>query len=53
MSFFDKLEELVINYNWKPNTQNCTTGFRKGNFSENVGYTCHWNKEGKLSLIHI
>jgi len=50
MSFFDKLEELVINYNWKPNTQNCTTGFRKGNFSENVGYTCHWNKEGKPML---
>ena len=47
MSYFDKLEELVINYDWKPNpSSQKTTYFRKNSYSLNVGYSCHWRKKG-------
>lgn len=47
---FETLEDMLINYDWKPNKQQCTTNMRKGQYSINVGMTCHWAKEGKPML---
>ena len=49
MSYFDRLEELLDDYDWKPN--NCTDcNMRKKEYSLSVGITCHWNKPGKPYL---
>lgn len=50
MSYFDELERLLKDYDWKPNKHNNTTMMRKGELSVSVGYTCHWNKPGKPFL---
>ena len=50
MSYFDKLEELLINFDWVPNKYSQTTYFRKNAYSLNVGKTCHWTKEGSPIL---
>jgi len=47
---FDELERLIIDYNWRPNKQQNTTGFRKNQYSISVGYTCHWAKPNKPML---
>ena len=47
---FEPLEEMLLNFNWKVNTKSKTTKMRKGQFSLNVGKTCHWMKEGKPIL---
>lgn len=39
---FETLEKMLIDYNWKPNTHTKTTNMRKGQYSINVGKTCHW-----------
>ena len=51
--YFDELERLVKEYDWKVNTQRLTTYFRRGNFSTSVGYTCHWAKPGTPMLPTI
>ena len=50
MSYFDHLEELLKDYDWKVNKHNNTTKMRKGEMSLSVGFTCHWNKPGKPFL---
>jgi len=47
---FETLERMLMEYNWKLNKNNQTTQMRKGQFSENVGLTCHWAKPGKPML---
>ena len=48
--YFDNLERLVINHDWKLNNTPKTTNFRKGQYSISVGYTCHWAKPNKPIL---
>jgi len=50
MSYFDKLEQLLEEYDWKPNAHTMTTNMRKGHYSVSVGHTCHWTKPGKPFL---
>jgi len=47
---FERIEKMLIDYNWKPNTNHLTTKMRKGQYSINIGKTCHWNKPGKPIL---
>lgn len=39
---FERLEKMLIEYNWKPNKHTKTSNMRKGQYSINVGKTCHW-----------
>ena len=48
--YFDELERLLINFDWKVNKGHCTTGFRRDEYSTSVGYTCHWAKPGAPML---
>lgn len=50
---FEKIEQMLIDYDWKVNKNNLTTKMRKGQFSINIGKTCHWNKENKPILPSI
>ena len=50
---FDRLEKMLIDYDWKPNTHKLTTNMRKGQYSINIGKTCHWNKPGKPILPSV
>ncbi len=50
MSHFDKLEQLLKEYDWKPNKHTFTTNMRKNQLSLSVGNTCHWGKPGKPFL---
>jgi hypothetical protein len=43
---FDKLEKLIIEYDWKVNKQNTTAGWRSGVYSLSVGKTYHWCTPG-------
>tara|TARA_R110000787_G_scaffold15236_1_gene47062 strand:+ start:378 stop:881 length:504 start_codon:yes stop_codon:yes gene_type:complete len=47
---FETLERMLINYNWQINKCLKTTKMRKGQYSVNVGLTCHWAKPGKPML---
>lgn len=47
---FESLEEMLFNFNWKVNKHQQTTTMRKGQYSLNVGLTCHWAKPGKPML---
>jgi len=47
---FETIEKMLIEYNWKVNKNNLTTKMRKGQYSINIGKTCHWNKPGKPIL---
>jgi len=47
---FERIEKMLVEYNWKPNTNNMTTKMRKGQYSINIGKTCHWNKPGRPIL---
>jgi len=47
---FETLEQMLIDYPWKLNNQKMTTKMRKGQYSLNVGITCHFTKEGKPML---
>lgn len=53
MSYFDNLEKLLEEYDWKPNNQKKTPKIRKGEYSLSVGLTCHWMKPGKPTLPTI
>jgi len=48
---FERLEKMLIDYNWKVNTYAQT--LRKGQYSLNIGKSCHWNKPGKPILPSI
>ncbi len=50
---FDALEKMLIEYNWKPNKHTKTTNMRKGQYSINVGKTCHWSKKNKPILPSV
>ncbi len=50
---FDTLEQLLINYPWKPNKHTKTTTMRKLQYSINVGMTCHWMKSEKPILPSV
>ena len=50
---FDALERMLIEYPWKPNKHTKTTNMRKGQYSINVGKTCHWSKPGKPILPSV
>jgi|TARA_R110000823_G_scaffold127639_6_gene255068 hypothetical protein len=47
---FESLERMLMEYPWKINKKPKTTNMRKGQFSTNVGLTCHWAKPGKPML---
>lgn len=47
---FERIENMLINYNWKPNNNHQTTKMRKGQYSINIGKTCHFAKPGKPIL---
>jgi len=50
---FDALEKMLIEYPWKPNKHTKTTNMRKGQYSINVGKTCHWMKPEKPILPSV
>lgn len=50
---FEDLERMLIEYNWKPNKHTKTSNIRKGQYSINVGKTCHWMKPGKPMLPSV
>ena len=50
---FETLEKMLIDYKWKINKHNKTTVMRKGQYSLNLGMTCHWAKEGRPILPSV
>ena len=50
---FEHLEKMLIEYNWQPNKHSKTTTMRKGQYSINVGMTCHWAKKNKPMLPSV
>jgi len=50
---FERLEKMLIDYNWKPNKHTMTTNMRKGQYSINIGKTCHFMKKNKPILPSV
>ena len=50
---FETIEKMLIAYPWKVNNNHHTTTMRKGQYSLNVGKTCHWAKKNKPILPTI
>jgi len=50
---FEQLEKMIIEYPWKVNKHSKTTKMRKGQYSLNVGMTCHWAKKNKPMLPSV
>jgi len=47
---FERLEQLLIDFDWKLNKHKKTSAIRKNQYSTTVGKTCHWMKPGKPFL---